>query len=321
MSFRRIPLVLIGLAFLAGAGVAAAQEWRTGRARVEGTVKNEKGEPIAGAKVALRWGKDSHEGPDLTTDKRGRWAFMGLAGGPWNIDFEAPGHLTKQISAQLTEAERNPPIDVQLQPQPKAEPAHEEFRVAGQKISKETAEAIEKGNVALAAKNYGQAREEYTKALAEVPDSAALSILIAAAYYGEGNSDEAVKYARQVTEKDPQDANAWRMIAEIELQRGNLDAGRAALSKVPEEKIKDAQPYLNIGILLLNKKKPAEAELALNKAIGIQPDLADAYYMRGLARMQLKKQAEAKADLQKYLELAPNGSEAKDVREILKSLS
>jgi tetratricopeptide (TPR) repeat protein len=321
MSFRRILLVLIGATFLAGAGIAAAQEWRAGRARVEGTVKNEKGEPIAGAKVALRFGKGSHEGPDLTTDKKGHWAFLGLAGGPWNIDFEAAGYLTKQISAQLSEAERNPPIEVQLKPQPKAEPTHEEFRVGGQKVSKETAEAIEKGNAALAAKNYGQAREEYLKALAEVPDSAPLLMRIAAACYGEGNLDEAVKYARQVTGKDPQDANAWRMIAEIELQRGNLDAGRAALSQVPEEKIKDAQPYLNIGVLLLNKKKPAEAELALNKAIGIQPDLADAYYMRGLARIQLKKQAEAKADLQKYLELAPNGSEAKDVREILKSIS
>jgi tetratricopeptide (TPR) repeat protein len=75
-----------------------------------------------------------------------------------------------------------------------------------------------------------------------------------------------------------------------------------------------------MGILLYNKKKPQEAEAAFNKALGIQPDLADAYYMRGLARLQLKRKAEAKADLQKYLELSPNGSEAKDVREILKAL-
>jgi Flp pilus assembly protein TadD len=111
------------------------------------------------------------------------------------------------------------------------------------------------------------------------------------------------------------------MIAEIELQRGNLEAGQAALAKVPEEKIKDGQPYLNMGILLLNKKKAAEAETALSKAVAIQPDLADAYYMRGLARIQLKKKAEARADLEKYLQLAPNGNEAKDARDILKSLS
>jgi tetratricopeptide (TPR) repeat protein len=302
-----------------GAHSLSAQEWRGGRARVEGSVKNEKEEPIAGAKVHLRR-KGKSEGPDLTTDKKGHWAILGIVGGSWSIDFEASGYVTKQISAELSESQRNPPIDVQLQPA-QAVASHEEISLGGKKISKETADAIDKGNAAISAKNYSEAREEYSKALAEVPDNAPLLMRLAAAYYGEGNSEEAVRYARQVVEKDPQDTTAWRMIAEIELARGNLEEGRAALEKVPSEKIKDGQPYLNLGILLVNKKKPQEAEAALTKALEIQPDLADAYYTRGLARLQLKKKDGAKADLQKYLELAPNGAEAKDVREILKSLT
>jgi tetratricopeptide (TPR) repeat protein len=308
------------LAMLLAASLRA-QEWRAGRARVEGSVKNEKGEPIAGAKIRMRW-KGKAEGPDLTTDKKGKWAMLGLAGGSWNIDFEAPGYVTKQISAELKEAERNPPIDIQLQPAQPQQGAgsHEEIMLGGKKISKEAAEAIEKGNAAMTAKNFAEARAEYLKAITEAPDNAPLLMRVAAAYYGEGNFEEAVKYAKKVVEGDPQDAIAWRMVAEIELARGNLDAGTAALEKVPPEKIKDAQPYLNMGILLYNKKKPAEAETVLTKAIGIQPDLADAYYMRGLARLGVQKKAEAKADFQKYLELAPNGADAKDVREILKTL-
>jgi tetratricopeptide (TPR) repeat protein len=305
-------------AFTLASSALLAQEWRAGRARVEGSVKNEKGEPIVGATIRMRW-KGKAEGPDLTTDKKGKWAVLGLAGGSWNIDFEAPGYVTKQISAELKEAERNPPIDVQLQPAQKTA-AREEITLGGTKISKEAADAIEKGNAALSAKNFAEARTEYLKALAEAPDNAPLLMRTGAAYYGEGNTEEAVKYAKKVVEKDPQDAAAWRMIAEIELSRGNLEAGTAAMDKVPPEKMKDAQPYLNMGILLYNKKKPSESEAALSKAIAIQPDLADAYYMRGLARLQLHKKAEAKADLQKYLELAPNGADAKDVREILKTL-
>ena len=315
---KRISCLAVSL-LLAAASVLSAQEWRAGRARVEGSVKNEKGEPIAGAKVSLRW-KGHTDGPDVTTDKRGKWALLGLAGGAWNIDFAAPGYVTKQISADLKEAERNPPIDVQLQPAQPVAPAHEELLVGGKKVSKETADAIEKGNAAMTAQNFAEARAEYLKAVAELADNGPLLMRLAAAYYGEGNSEEAVQYAKKVVEKDPQDATAWRMIAEIELARGNLEAGKAALEKVPPERIKDAQPYLNMGILLYNKKKPAEAEAVLSKAIGVQPDLADAYYMRGLARLGLNKKAEAKADLQKYLELSPNGSDAKDVREILKTL-
>ena len=316
-------LACLAAAYLAAAGSfpLAAQEWRGGRARVEGIVKNDKGEPIVGAKVRLRW-KSNTEGPDLTTDKKGRWAILGIAGGSWNIDFEAPGYQTRQISAQLKEAERNPPIEIQLQPVPQQAPGGggEVISVGGKKVSKETAEAIEQGNAALEAKKYAEARAAYEKALTELPDNTAILMRIAAAAYADGKPDDAVKFAKQAAEKDPQDPAPWLMIAEIELQRGNLDAGQAALAKVPEDKIKDGQPFLNMGILLLNKKKPAEAETALSKAVAIQPDLADAYYMRGLARIQLKRKADARADLEKYLQLAPGGVEAKDARDILKTL-
>lgn len=318
MAKRTAVLALLTVALFSTL-LLLGQEWRGGRARVEGTIKNEKGEPIAGAMVKLRWGKGAHGGPDLTTDTHGHWAFFGLVGGPWDLDFEAPGYLPKKISAEFKEEERNPPINVQLEPEPKPQ-AQEEILVGGQKVSKEAAEAIEKGNAALAAQKYSEARENYLKALAETPDFAPLLMRVAAAYYGEKNTGEALKYARRVVEKDPQDYTAWRIIAEIELQKGNLDAGKQALAKVPEEKIRDGQSYYNVGVLLINKKKYAEAELALSKAIAVQPDLAEAYYYRAITRVQLKRKAEAKADLEKNLELAPGGPDAKDVKELLKSL-
>ena len=303
---------------------ASGQDWRGGKARLDGIVKNAKGEPVEGCKVSLRWGRSTHGGPDLTTDKKGRWAIFGLVGGPWDIDFEAPGYAPKKISVELQESGRNPTVEMQLDPRQAAAgaagPAETQILVGGKKISKETAEAIEAGNQAMAAQNWTAARESYIKALGELPDNAPLLQRVAAAYLGEGNSDEALRYARQVTEKDPQEYTAWRMIAEIELQRGNLEAGSAALDKVPPEKITDAQPYLNIGILYINKKKPAEAEPAFDKAIAIEPTLTEAYYYRGLARMQQKKNAEAKADFRKALELAPEGPDAKDIRDLLKSM-
>ena len=322
MRFRTLSPLLSAAFFLSFAASVSAQEWRGGRVRVEGFVKNEKGEPIEGARIHLRW-KQHSDGPDLVTDKKGKWAMLGLASGAWNIDFEAPGYQARQISAQLKEAERNPPIDIQLQalqPAPAAR-EQEQILVGGKKISREAADAVEKANAALAAKNYAVARENYARALTEIPDNAPLLMRLAASYYGEGNLEKAIEYAHLAADKDPQDPAPWRLIAELELQRGNLDAGQAALARVPEEKIKDGQPYLNIGILLLNKKKASEAEGALSKAVAVQPGLADAYYMRALARIQLKKKAEARADLEKYLQLAPNGTEARDARDMLKTLS
>ncbi len=314
---------MLAAAVAACASSLAAQDWRGGRARVEGTIKNDKGEPIEGAKVALRWGRSSHGGPDLTTDAKGHFAIFGLGGGPWDVDVEAPGYLPKKINVTLSEGGRNAPIDLQLEPAPKsaaASPSTPQILVGGKKISKETADAIEAGNAAMASKNWAAARESYQKALGELPDNAAVLERIAATYLAEGKTDEALTYARQAAEKDPNDSTAWRMVAELELQKGNLEAGQAALAKVPADKISDPQPYLNVGILLMNKKQPSEAVTAFDRVIAMKPDLAEGYYYRGLCRLQLKQNAEAKGDLRKALELAPDGPDAKDIKDLLKSL-
>ena len=298
---------------------AAAQEWRGGKARVDGVVRNDKGEPVPGATVKLRWGKSGRGGPDLTADKQGRWAIVGIVGGPWDLDVEAPGYLPKKMSIELAEASRNPSVEIQLEPQPKAAPAEQAILVGGKKISKETAAAIESGNAAMSAGNWALARESYLAALPELPDNGPLIQRVAAAYLGEGNADEALRYARMAVEKNPQDPTPWGMIAEIELQKGHPEEGLAALQKVPPERITDNALYVNAGILLYNKKKPAEAEPAFDKAIAIKPD-ANAYYYRGLARYQQKKTKEAKADFQKALELEPEGPDARDIQDLLKTI-
>ncbi len=313
--------VAVALALTLGSPLAA-QEWR-GKARVDGQVKNEKGEPVEGCVVKLRWGKSGHGGPDEKTDKKGKWAIFGLATGPWNLDFEAPGYRTKQIGISLQESGRNDTVEIVLEPAPQAAPAGgagtPQVLVGGQKISKETAEAIEAGNAALNAQNWAGARENYVKALVELPENTALIERVAVAYLGEGNKDEALRYARLATEKAPADPQPWQIIAELEIERGNAEAGLAALDHVPAERIVDPALYLNAGILLYNKKRLAEAVTAFDKAIGVKPD-ATAYYYRGLAEFQQKKNAEAKADLRKALELAPDGPDAKDIKDLLKSI-
>ncbi|HEX9688133.1 MAG TPA: carboxypeptidase-like regulatory domain-containing protein [Thermoanaerobaculia bacterium] len=98
------------------ASVGAAQDWR-GKARVDGRVANEKGEGIPGAKLTLRRGG---AGPDqVTTDKKGRWAYLGLASGRWDLDVDAPGYLPFKTSVQVSEVDRIPSMDIRLQPAPR----------------------------------------------------------------------------------------------------------------------------------------------------------------------------------------------------------
>src|SRR5262245_63779318 len=96
-------LAALALAF-ASAGTAGEGG---GRARVDGVVKDDKGAPVAGCTIKLRWGRSGHGGPDGKTDDKGKWAIGGLASGAWDVDFEAPGYKTKQIQVSLSESGRN----------------------------------------------------------------------------------------------------------------------------------------------------------------------------------------------------------------------
>ncbi|HET7453438.1 MAG TPA: tetratricopeptide repeat protein, partial [Thermoanaerobaculia bacterium] len=276
------------------------------------------------ATVSLRW--TDGKGPDVKTNKKGHWAILGLNGGQWNIDISAPNLQTKQLSYNVSEAVRNPSIDVQLEapvaPAPTQTPK-EEFSVAGKKVSKETGEAIEKANNAWNQKNWAEARANYELAMKELPDNENLLEHAELSSYNAKEYDAALDYAKKVVAVNPDNTTSWMIIAEIDLQKGNLDDGKAALEKVPDDKITEPGPYLNMGINYYNKNRAAEAEEWFTKAIAKAPESAenaDAYYYRGLARYSEKHAADAKSDFEKYLQLAPSGSNADTVKEILNSM-
>lgn len=313
--FVRVSIVAALTFSAAAAGIA--QDWR-GKARVDGRVLNEKGEGIEGAKLTLRRGGAGPEA--ITTDKKGRWAYLGLANGGWDIDVDAAGYIPYRTTVQLSEIERIPPMTIRLQPAPKAEPAP--AAGAGPKgASPDVIPILEHGNQLLEQKDYAGARAEYEKALASVPDNPIILRAIAQTYYGEKKVDDAIATLKKVVELDPNDATATLLLANLQLEKGNLDEGKATIAKLPPDAIKDPGVYTNLGILLLNKKKPEDAWTYFDQAVKIAPADPEVYYYRGLAAYQLKtKKAEAKADFQKYLELAPQGENAADVKEYLKTL-
>lgn len=310
-------LRMLGIAFaltLAAAADLTAQDWK-GKARIEGRVSNEKGEPIAGATVQLRrYGS----GPDVKTDKKGRWAYLGLAGGPWDVDVVATGYQPRKVAVRLSEIDRLPPMQMSLEPVPQAAAA------APPPVPKDTSAeilaAIERGNELLAQKDFTGARAEYEKALAALPDNAVILRGIAQTWYGDKKIDEAIATLKRVVTLDPADTTAPLLLANLLLEKGSLDEAKAVLAKLPPDSIKDPGVYVNFGVLLLNQKKPAEAWGYFDQAVRVAPADAESYFYRGLTAVQLKKKAEAKADLEKYLELAPEGAQAADAKELLKSV-
>src|SRR4029078_684371 len=101
-SLKRVRWSVFGLALLC-ASLADAQDWK-GSGRVEGRVLAPDGTPVVGATLKLVH-TERKGGPTIKTDKKGRWAFLGLVAGTWNVDVEAAGYATAHVSVNLaTEA-------------------------------------------------------------------------------------------------------------------------------------------------------------------------------------------------------------------------
>jgi tetratricopeptide (TPR) repeat protein len=320
-------LTLIALLLLVAASLAASEDWR-GNNRLTGLVVDKKtGAPVKGATVKLRIQKGASGGPDVATDNNGKWAVLGLAAGAWNIDIEAAGYVTAQGSLSIQEGARLPPRKVEIEPAivasssataPEAPPV-EEVKVGGQVVSKDIAEAVEAGNVALTAKNFKDAVASYEKASAALPTVMPIRFALARAYYGAGDLKKAVATMSEVYTADPANVRNAMLYANMLLEDGQLEKGKAIVDKLPADAV-DATALTNIGIVLMNKKQPAAARDYFTKVIESNPKDADGYYYRGLATIQAGKAKEAKSDLQKVIELAPDSDQAKEAKEYLKSI-
>ena len=312
---RSLGLLLLA-AFLAPS-ILFAQDWR-GKARVDGWVKDKDGQPIANATIELS--RQSGGKFSAKSNAKGYWAVLGLAGGAWNVDVSAPGFETRKTSVSLEEGSRIPSMDIRLEKAAAPAPAGAGGAAVPNKAAEEVRHEVEEGNRLLGEKKYAEAREQYEKALAVVPDNTALLRGVAQTYHGEGNQDKAIETLRRIQELEPGNTENQALLGSMLLEQGKLDEGRAMLDQLPAGAIKDPGVYLNLGILLINKKQPEQAITYFGKAIEIDPSNPDAFYYRGLANLSVKKNPEAKADFKKYLELKPDGAEAKEVRELLQTL-
>ncbi len=311
MRFRFLPF-LLSVALLP-AGALPGQDWR-GKGRVDGWVKDANGQPIASAQVELT--REKGGGISTKTNAKGYWAILGLIGGIWNVDVTVPGYEPRKLSVNITEAGRVPSMEILLEkaaaPVAGAQP--------GRDVGAEITAAVTEGNKLLGEKKYAEARAEYEKALAILPNSAPLWKGVAQTYHAEGNTAKAEESLRKVVQLEPGNTEAQILLADNLVSQGKTAEGKAILDGLAPGAVRDPAVYTSLAIVFMNKSKPEEARAYMTKAIDLDPALADSYYYRGLASVQAKKNAEAKADFAKYLELAPNGSQANEVKEMLQAL-
>src|SRR5918999_3003709 len=181
MLSRTIKTILLLATLTLAAGVPVwGQAW-AGRGRLQGTVKDESGKPIEGAKITLRKGTDGvkpeDDGPaPLKTDKNGKWSTLGLAQGTWGILIEKEGYIPSEGQAPVNEFGPAQPINVTL----KLIPKEVQQQAAAASGNAKAKAAFEQGNASLAAGKWAQARAQFEEGLGflEEPKDTAVQVSV-----------------------------------------------------------------------------------------------------------------------------------------------
>jgi tetratricopeptide (TPR) repeat protein len=310
LTFRKFLILTLFAAPL------LAQAW-AGRGRLQGTVHDHEGKPVAEAKVSLLLDGAEGQGPaPVMTNKKGHWSILGLATGTWHITIEKEGFKISQGTSRVISESVGPGthIPVTLNPIPKElTEAQGPSPIA----------ALERGNVLLTEKKFAAARAEYEAALGLIEDPAShppILRAIAGAYWEEGQQETALAKLREALAIAPEDQDTLKLLVTLLTAQGQVAEARELQARIVGEFTVDPNSLLNLGIAKYNEGDIEGAADFFEQVVAENPQLPDGYYYRGLIYLNQGKNAEAKADFEKLLEIAPDHPRAADAREFLAQL-
>ena len=288
-------------AILLVASLVFSQDW-TGQGRQVGYVYDEEGNPLEGVKVKLLYVK-TQSGFETATDKKGKWAAMGVKGGMWFIDFELVGYAPKNISTTILDYRQvNKPIEINLK------------KVEGLFVTEDVKEEYRKGIDLFNEGKYDESITIYSGILENFPDAYIIHLSKGHSHFQLENYDEAETSYLKVLEHEADHVDALTGVGNCFMNRGDAVTALEWYNKIEFEKIDNHTVLYNVGTIFYNNSKFDEALKYYKRAVEIQEDFLDAIYQLGLAYLAKGNNAEALRVFENYLEHDPDSQKASQVQ-------
>ena len=195
---------------------------------------------------------------------------------------ESPGMLQTMFSTHPMSSERRDTArqlaEGRYATSNSRDPGRERFmdKTAGLRRIKPTIVACQKGEAALAGKQYGQAEEQFHTALKATPRDYAANLLLAKCLAAQDKDAQALEYARAATVIYPQEAQAHKLV----------------------------------GVLALAQKDPAAAYEHLDRYDQLLPGDAGVTFLKGVSLEGMGRRQEAASQYVAYLKRTQKGKAA-----------
>jgi tetratricopeptide (TPR) repeat protein len=317
------------LALVLTLAAAAAGQAGRGSKRAAGTVIDENGAPVAGAKLVMTLVESESvqsrvplvpKAKDLETavfetrtDKKGRWAFNGLASAMWEVRVSAPGCVDTVMSCDLIRFSR-------FQVEIRLEKIKEGSYAADPAL-------LEQANDLFRRKEYGDARVLYELYLAKDPGATAVRLIIGDCWRKGGDLARAGEaYRRAVSWIEAGHGRAEDLgtalgkAGECYREEGRLELAVDFLRRAAVAIPGNMTIHAELGELLFSMSRAAEAVPHFLAAIEIEPGNALLQFKLGLAYLNLDDWARARACLSRVIEIEPGSDLAGRARDLLAAI-
>ena len=306
---RGAALALLGLLLLLGfAGGLYVQ----GQGRLQGTVVDEKGDPIADVAVTITSDEIAYENK-LSTDKKGRFTVIFVdATRAYTLHFEKQGYQTTELQDKVgVGSNTKKSYTVPSTSAPAAAPAVEPSQSRNPAIN-----LFNEGVVAYQASDAETAKQKFNEAVAKDGELAAPYAALAGLYLEEKNYEQAKAMANRTLELEPDNSRAIRVLYDVYHATGDEAQAAALLAK-----LKSVGGGTDAAVRVFNEGADAArlgdldgARKRFEEAVQIDPELAPAH--AALARILLgqKHYQEAIAAGDKALDLEPGRADVLKVK-------
>jgi len=165
--------------------------------------------------------------------------------------------------------------------------------------------------LAVQARDFGRARHEVDRLLADAPNDLENLLLAAGVADKDGRKDDARRYYLTAIARAKGNApEAWLGVAQIERTAGDVGAARAAYRKAVERRPGFLAAWLGLGRLEEAAGRPAEAEKAWRRALELDPRYAPAWLALGQLHSDQKRIDDAISDFRQALAVRPGYASA-----------
>jgi len=320
------PMVTLTLVLTLGftAVMVHAQAGR-GKGRLKGIVIDEEGKHVVNALVEIAWHEDQKVKHETRTNKKGRFVFMNLGSGNWQIFVDAEGYRHTETRTNVLQLTNSPTIKIVVK-KPKPTESVEDIM---KKELKESSSLAGKANQLFADAKYDEAQELFEKLLKKQPQFYQTHFFIGNCYKEKGEFDQAMaeykkileKTSESTTEKDQQlRAQVQAAIGDIYIRKNDLKTAQEYFKKSLELYPKDEILAYNVGEIFFSSNKTKQAIHYFKLAASVKTDWGEPHLKLGYTYLNTADYKNAIASFKKFLELAPQSKQAAEIKELIQSL-